>query len=407
MNIRTFIALIFFLVPVQANATDRFFDDIESFSPSKRYLVTANSPDNQKEKGGDPFQSNFTYQCKDTKINQVLWTRKQPMGEPDKIEDSEHVFPEEGSPVSIHISDSGNTVLYTDWDELVFLDSKGNEKGKLHILRDCLTKEENEKYVDETTAGPMWAGMSHWYFVNSVAGEFFVIRPWWGRHLVFALDNGKAVTPTDKLNGILAKAEKEYVISVLNSVLDGTMKECDCCDGPHDAAFAAWLAGIQKIQDAVPALRMLENNSSIGSSTSGGFDEVSEGRIDPFDYSTYNTRQLVHLSLRRLGEKPGAFPCTSFKKEHEDYDKMEEYIRQAVPGTRELNANKLEEGLSPEQVIDLIDCPDYIDGRNWQYDIDDKLPYTLTISWTDERTVKSIYKVSPALWQEGTARDRP
>ena len=126
----------------------------------------------------------------------------------------------------------------------------------------------------------------------------------------------------------------------------------------------------------------------------GGFGEVPEGRIDPFNYSTYTTRQNVHLALRRLGERPGAFPCTSFKTEHKEYKKQKPYVRKPVPGTRESNAEKVKKGMSPEQVIDLIDCPDYIPSRDWQYDIDAEKPYTLTISWTDERTVEDVKRGS-------------
>jgi hypothetical protein len=312
----------------------------------------------------------------------------------------------EGSPCRIYVSDSGYTVIYTGWNELIVLDSTGKENGKVSILNDCLTKDENDKYVSQTTAGPMWAGRSHWYFVSADSKEHFVIRPWWGRHLIIDLTTGAIETPTESLNKATRNAEREYVLSVLKTVLDGTAKKCDCCGGSHDAVFAAYLAGVLKIQEAVPALRKIENSTHSGSSTMGGFGDVPEGRIDPFNYSTYTTRQNVHLALRRLGEKPGAFPCTSFKTEHKEYKKQKPYVRKPVPGTRESNAEKVKKGMSPEQVIDLIDCPDYIPSRDWQYDIDAQKPYTLTISWTDERTVEDLKVLRPALWQEGTERDR-
>ena len=55
-----------YLASMQAEATDRFFSDIDSFSQSKRYRVTAKSPDNQKRKRRVAFQSGFVYVCTDT-----------------------------------------------------------------------------------------------------------------------------------------------------------------------------------------------------------------------------------------------------------------------------------------------------------------------------------------------------
>ena len=400
---------IVYLASMQADATDRFFSDIDSYSQSKRYRVTAKSPDNQKRKGRVAFQSSFAYECTDTQTRQVLWTRKQTAGKPEVLSDDPKDMctpSREGSPCSIYVADSGYTVIYTDWDDLIVVDSRGKETGKANILKDCMAKDENDKYVLQTTAGPMWAGRSHWFFVCVDSKEYFVIRPWWGRYLIIELSTCAIKTPTESLNKASKNAEKEYVLNVLKTVLDGTAKKCDCCGGSHEAVFAAYLAGVLKIQEAVPALRKLEGSTHSGSLTMGGFSDVPEGRIDPFNYSTYTTRQNVHLALRRLGVRPGAFPCTSFETEHRNYDQKKPYVRKQVPGTRESNADKVKKGMSPEQVIDLIGCPDYIPSREWQYDIDAEKPYTLTISWTDGRTVEDVKEVRPALWQEGTVRDR-
>ncbi len=397
------------LAAMQAGATDLFFSDINAYSQSKRYRVTAKSPDNQKREGRVAFQSSFVYECTDTHTRQVLWTRKQAMGKPETWgDDPKNTYTPtlEGSPCRIYVSDSGYTVIYTNWDDLIIVDPKGKENGKVSILKDCLTDDENDKYVSQTTAGPMWAARSHWYFATADSAEYFIIRPWWGRHLIIELMTGAIKAPTKSLTEATQEEEREYVLSVLKTVLDGTAKKCDCCGGSHDAVFAAYLAGVLKIQEAVRVLRIMENSTHSGSSTRGGFSKVPEGRIDPFNYATYTTRQNVHLALRRLGEMPGAYPCTSFKTEHKVYRKQKPYVRKPVPGTRESNAEKVTKGMSAEQVIDLIDCPDYILSREWQYDIDAGKPYTLTVSWTDERTVDEVNVVCPALWQEGTVRDR-
>ncbi|MFM2242956.1 MAG: hypothetical protein RLZ97_1811 [Verrucomicrobiota bacterium] len=395
------------LLTTRAEATDRFFGDEEGMSPSGRYVVTAKSPENQED-GYKAFQANFLYTFTDTRSGEVLWTRKQPMGEPIQIGDDPSVtetFPVEGSPVSIHVSDSGDTVICTADDELILISLTGKETGKIHLLRDGFTQDEREKYVSETTIGPMWAGRSHWYFVGADSREYFVIRPWWGRHVILDLETGKITPSFDALEKAIATAERAYVIKILQGALDGTIEKCDCCGGPHEAAFAAYLAGVLNIKEVLPALRKLEDDASIGSSTTGGFDEIPEGRVSPFNYSTYRTRQSIHLAIRRLGEKPGRFPCTRFKTEHEDYDQMKPYVRKPVPGSRHANAALIQKGMSPEEVINLVDCPDYIPQRIWQYDMDADDPYTLALTWSDDYRVEKIEVIRPALWEEGTLRD--
>lgn len=390
----------------RTEATDRFFSDEEGKSTSGRYAVTAKSPDNQHDGKRKAFQASFVYTCTDTQSGKILWTRKQLMEDPLQVGDdpaNTYAFPKEGSPITIYVSDFGPTVIYTDWEDLILIDINGKEIGKINVIQDFLTAAENENYVSKTSVGPMWAGRSHWYFVELDSKDYFVIRPWWGRHLIIDLTTGRITQPTEPLKMATAKAEKTHAISVLQG--DGTLERCDCCGGPHNAAFAAYLAGVLKIKDVVPALRKLEGDTSIGSSTMGGYDEMPQGRIDPFNYATYTTRQSIHLALRRLGETPGPFPCTRFKTQHKDYHQMKLYIREPVDGTRHANVSKLKSGMSPEQVINLLDCPDYIPARIWQYDIDADDPYTLAVSWTGDGKVQKIEVIRPALWQEGPLRD--
>ncbi len=398
------------VLPRRTDATDVFFFDIEAISPSGRYQVTAKSPANEDRDRRIPFQSSFVYTFTDRQRDEVLWTRKQAMGEPYTWgDDSEHTHTQmlEGSPASIYVSDSGFTVIYTGWNELILVDRNGRKTGKVNILEDCLTDAENAEYVHATTAGPVWAGRSHWYFATADAKEYFIIRPWWGRHLIVELLTGSVKMPTSSLVDAAQKAETEYVLRVLDSVLDGTATECDCCGHFHELDLAAYLAGVLGIKEAVPGLRKVEDSNYIGMSAIGGsLEEMPEGRISPFRYSAYTTRQNVHLALRRLGEKPGPFPCTIFRTEHNQYRRRQPYERNPVPGSRESNAEKVKKEMSPEQVIDLIDTPDYVLHGQWQYDIDAQKAYTLKISWTDEKTVKDVSMVRPPLWQEGTVRDQ-
>lgn len=404
---RWLLALVF-LVALQARGTERFFTDIEATSFSGRFAVFATSPDNRTKGRPKAFQRDFKYTCKNTNSGKTLWTRDQPMSEPEPWgDDPTDLFSdeEEGAPCRIYVSDSGCTVIYTSWEDLVLVDLKGKDIAKVNILNDCLTKEEHEEYVSQTTGGPIWGDRSHWYFVTSDSREYFVIRPWWGRQLIIDLSTGAVMAPTKGLDEAMGKAERDYVRTVLKALLEGTLEKCDCCSESYEADFAAYLAGVLKVPEVVPALRMLESCTCSAYSSLGGAIDVPEGRISPFNYSAYTTRQSVHLALRRLGEQPGSFPCTSFKTEHDVYDQRKPYVRKPVQGTRAANAAKIKNGMSPEQMIDLMDCPDYIRSNEWHYDIGIEAPYTLIVSWTGERTIDAFKVVRPALWQEGKVRD--
>lgn len=140
------------LLTISTEATDRFFSDEEGKSASGRYVVTAKSPENQ---GGErkAFQARFVYTCTDTQSGKVLWTRKQPMGEPVQLGNDPsrtHSFPDEGSPVSIYVSDSGHTVIYTGSQELILINLAGKETSKIDVLEDGLTKDERERSMFPT-----------------------------------------------------------------------------------------------------------------------------------------------------------------------------------------------------------------------------------------------------------------
>lgn len=395
-------------VPRQAHAGHLMFHDIEALSQSGRYKVTAKSPDNA-DGSRRPFeQSNFVYECTDTQAKKVLWTRKQAMEKPVILRDDlkrPRSQTTEGSPRRICVSDSGHTVVWTGLDELIIVDAEGKQIRKLSVLQDCLSKDENDKYVQFTSVGLLWAEGSLFYIARVESKEHFIIRPWWGRHIFIELANGEIKMATESLNKAARQSETEYVLGVLKAGRDNKKVKCSCGGDPYRAGFAAYLAGVLKIKEAVPALRELENCTDGYSFISRMFSSAPKGRINPFSYAVCTTRQSVHLALRRLGEKPGAFSSTSFKPSNQKDDPQKPYVRKPAPGTRESNTDKVQKGMSPEQVIDLIGYPDFVPGDKWQYDIDAEDPYTLTLSWSNNQTVDEVKNDRPAHWQSVTKRD--
>ena len=171
-RLRTIIAgCVVILCVRHVRATDRYFPDISEHSPSKRYNVEATSPDNRADGRYRAFQSNFTFTCNDTSTGKVLWTRKQPTKT-------------EGSPTALFVSDTASTVIWTGWDQLICVDRLGGDRGTIDLLKDAFSEVEIKDYVQDTTAGPMWAAYSLWYFLEADNRTLFVIRPWWGRRVL-------------------------------------------------------------------------------------------------------------------------------------------------------------------------------------------------------------------------------
>lgn len=177
-----------------ALATKRSFSDILTKSPSGRYQVEANSPDNADPNKPKFFQSNFTYTCRDTFTNAILWTRKQAMEEPELQEDGSRSTYQswiEDSPVGLFVSDDGWTVIYTGAHELIVVDKHGRDRGKVRLISEGFTLAERERYVHETTAGPIWFGDNDHFFRNIGKNALFVTRPAWGRAVIINLETGK------------------------------------------------------------------------------------------------------------------------------------------------------------------------------------------------------------------------
>lgn len=384
-----------FIQALCAEATDRYFSDIVADSPNKQFQVTAKSPDNKGGKGArEAFQSNFVYQCKDLKSGKTLWARKQ---NSDK----------EGAPTSIFISNSGWTVIRTDFDELVVVDLQGRDRGRINLLEDAFTKEERPKYVHDTTAGPRWSGFSLWYFLDIGKQHFFVVRPWWGRRIIIDIANGKLIKENEKISNAAFAYEKDFVLKELEKGVQ-TRKEWDkfeCCSEAQPVVDAAYLAGRLRVVEAIPSLRALETAefSGMHSSSFGG-----EGT-----YYVMTVRQIAQLSLRRLGEKPQGFPANVFDFQWYDYKKNRPNAPQSFKGLRYANAEKIMKGMKSKQVLELVGNPDFIgsewvgskvENDRWEYDMDGETPFTLVVKLS-KGWVVGAEKKTPPLWQEGFIRD--
>jgi hypothetical protein len=316
----------------------------------------------------------------------------------------------EGSPTALFVSDAGLTVIRTDrgtefiGDHLIVVDIAGKDRGIVSLLRDGLTEKEKKKYVSWTSAGPMWAACSLWYFLDAGEQPLFIVRPWWGRRIVLDLNSGKLIPETPDIAKRAAPYEKDYVLAGLrrdaSSLGDPFSREC------RRFMTAAYAAGRDKIMEAIPMLEELQSSSLIGFGVGWG---SRKGEVDQstYFYSTFTLRQIVQLSLRRLGITPKPLPITQFSIQHNDSRRELQHTATEINGPRAANASKIKPGMTPEEVINLIGTPDFVDffgigDGSWRYDMDAAAAFTLFVQWGDDRKVVRVEQKTPPHWQDST-----
>src|SRR5262249_7028958 len=66
----------------------------------------------------------------------------------------------------------------------IFVVGADNKTKLLLWINDAIPKDDYEKYVNETTAGPAWEAYALSYFVTIDGKTYFCIRTWWDRRIV-------------------------------------------------------------------------------------------------------------------------------------------------------------------------------------------------------------------------------
>jgi hypothetical protein len=382
-------------IVMPANATDVFYLNKDRVSPNGRFKIEAVSPKNRDPEHIKAFADEFVYTLTDTKSGAKLWSRKQ--GE------------DEGSCASLHIDDDGWVVITTGWNELLPVAPDGKVTGRIDILDEALTKDERRNFVADTTAGPMWAGYSEWYFNRHDQRRLFVIRPWWGRRIVIDLPKGALVEETPAMNAAFAAHETAKVLHDLEQAVirRETWDKDESCEEVWPVLQASFLAGCLGVEAAVPYLEALQDSNYSGSSTSGGlgYGEDFSGRVNPHNYSTFTLRQVVRFALRRLGRVPKFLPCHEFEITADAKGKDRPYQPKAKAAPGAANLKMAHKGMSAEETLDLLGSPDWITYDGWEYDIDVDPPVTLRLKW-DARKVADVDILKPAAWNRKLVRER-
>jgi hypothetical protein len=406
--------ILLFCMP-NAKATDRFFGDLEATSPNGRYRVEAKSPDNVDGPWKRPFQARFTYRLTDREEHREQWVRQQPMTGGDSFNIGE------GPPTALFVNDRGWVVILTAdvWQkpiELIALSSKGAETMRVDLLAAWFPDKNSERryqYIGLSSAGRLWgSAFCHFYFAELNGAPHFCLRAWWGQRLLLDLAGGKLATVTAKEQSVLFSAERAFVLAALTGAQGWQWHEAKqgeaelVGDKPtpslREGFRAAHMAGTLKIREAVPLLQTLENCPYVGTTvgTRGPY-EAPDGRINPYAWQNLTARQLAQLSLRRLGVQPSGHQTTRLHRAKDGYWQPQD----PRPFRRELRAAEIRAGMTPDEVLDKMGAPDFLDNQCWEYDLDGDTPCTLLVAWGKEGVSKT-QRIVPAKWADGENRDR-
>jgi hypothetical protein len=396
-----------------ALGTDRFYLDSSGVSPSGRYRIDAQSPDNAGPRRR-PFAANFTYTLTDTTTGKVVWERKQPMG---REKGSTWAFPQEPSPTVVFVNDAGLVAARSAHDTLILLDpSDGRKRAEAAIL-EAFPAEQKNQFVTQSTAGPIWCRDSDWFFLEvpgrSAASVYFVVRPYWHHRLVVDARTGKhvelgeyaAAASAEQLAGAdpsvrtlmqaIMEEEARRALAVLSGAVEAIQTDPD--SAARRVRVALQTAGLLKLCEAEAPIRALE--------AALGHDDRSRLWLS----------RKVRETLRALGKVPepgcGVLLYPMVKKDLYITHDQERPYRSVVPIEQRLaNAEKIAAGMTIEEVAELIGCPDaevYDRTRGYDYDIDATEPYTLRVHYDmATQTVVEVRKITPLAFLHEPARMR-
>lgn len=202
---------------LSAFATDRFFMDITAKSPNGRFIATAVSSDNQNGQLRMAFQKNFTFMLRDALTNKTIWTYLQ------KENDI--------SPIELIPTDNGYLIIQDATSGYHVFDRQGNPK-KIFNIFELFTKEEIERFTDDTTAGRHWSQHSKQGFFPENGKKYFYIMTYWGNIAIIDIRSGirnRSAGLAADIEDHLIQGAKEW-IKKFDNIYFG---KCDSCNGMH------------------------------------------------------------------------------------------------------------------------------------------------------------------------------
>lgn len=411
--------------------SDVFFPDLLAQSPNERYRLQVQSPMNgaiadaagKRVPTARTMQGNFRYALIDNQTGALLWERWQERNE--------------GAPAECLVGDDGWVVVRThSFYPQVFLIARtgavavrvkirSTRKYKnIDIPADAETW--TDEHAVESSAGLYWSDNSWRYFFHHDGKPYFAWRPFWGRRLVFLLDESHARRLTDeeanerRLHETMSREEGAWAASYVAAAAQRTTKlqaflddtyENRCQPNPFYAHLkfliaAAHLCGVHQRRAAIPHLLELETLSFIRSYGSCRAIGIDKG----WSLETEMFRPVVQHALRRLDQPPRGLP--PFHYQSRDGRRLPALD---AAGERRTLSARVQLGLTPIETLERIGAPDdYFEGPGkdgllyWDYDfLEDGSWRTHRLTWSrlqDGNRLGAIDTI-PAPWLTSTRRE--
>lgn len=417
MNLQTsllflsFTGALFFFSP--AMSTDRFYSDLSASSENGKYQLIARSPDNRrvmtivdpKQGSADPFGSgeeenldesaetkhqqkpfsdsfNYTlYESVEGKAKEI-WHRPYRKGD--------------YAPTKIDVSNKGQA-LVSDGRFILIIDSKGRDRNRVDLFTQVFTPDERREKVEWTTAGSRWDDYSLRYFLPLSLEEkeslYYVIETWWGRTVLIDMDSCRPINELRKpFQKTIAKETERSVIQILKEA-SKELPEWAAKDGCFDydqlaqykaAIFQSAYTDIDP-KAIIPLLHELEKIEYFDVFGGGvnNFEPKKEGEPDISDFSQSTLRKLIHFALRKNGALPKKFPCCKPRAYHNPYQQKDWPLPTISTEDKTANAVKINQSMTPQQVLELLGGPDYILNSALGYFIDAIEPYSLELRFEE------------------------
>ena len=301
--------------------------------------------------------------------------------------------------MTIQVADNGWSVTQFSTNQLVCVSPDGKILKPLDLLQDGMSEETRERFVVDTTAGPMWERNSYWFFLENDQRTLLVIRPWWGKHIVVHANEAEFVAIDDDISDQIEQHERDFVLSTLEESCESYPKDYLAKKTMHTAML---IAGKNHIQESIAYLRVLEQAEADQRGRLSWFDDGTRALAKP-----HKTRQFAQLSLRRLGETPKPLPSYHNAMRIDGSNKNSAIKPIPWVDNRDENAADVRQGMTRTEVLDLLGIPDQLGyGISWEYDFDTKKPFSLSVVFEFETwTVKRIVRLTPPAWQVNLERD--
>jgi hypothetical protein len=374
-----------------AFATDRYYPDISVESADGNYKLAAVSPENAEF--DRPFASNFVYTLTDASSGETIWTRNQDE--------------REGSPIRAFVSERGTCVIWTGWEQLAVLSAATGEVIHTHRILDQVRQADMEMHVSMTTAGPMWAEFSHWYFLKIGESEHFVLRPAWGHRQIIDIGRRNLIVedvPPPTLEACLTR-EREFALSTLRQATERAKTDPLTID-QHAAITAMVIAAQNGIKEALPQIRALEKVKFVqlwdGEYVAEAYDSTNHRlHLEGFHAaSSFEFRLASQFAIRIFGERPAGLPSSVLLYRTPDWELR--VVDLAQPEARDERASAVTSLRGAAEVLELLGPPDSLNynfGRRWEYHYWDGTAHvTLSLSFDHRQEDIEIEQIRPAIW---------